>query len=500
MQKNVLEYLENIVNIKPDKVACSDEAHGLTFKTMYEQARSIGSFIADNGYEKEPVIVFMHKSPEMLSSFMGVIYSSCYHAAIDEEMPQFRIELIFKTLLPRLLICDDTTYELAKELGFEGTIVKFDDICTYKANDDKLLAIRDKQIDTDPIYMVFTSGSTGVPKGVIACHRSVIDYIENLVPVLNVTEDTVFGNQTPFYVDAYLKDFYPTLKFGASMVIIPKSNFMFPIKLVEFLNEHKVNTVCWVVSALTMISAFGTFKTIKPEYLHTIAFASEVFPIKQFNRWVEACPNARYINFYGPTETTGICTYYIVDRKFELGDAIPIGRPFNNTDILLLTDDNKLAKIGEPGEVCVRGTSLTMGYYGAWDKTNEAFTQNPLNDKYPELIYHTGDLAKLGEDGNLYFVSRKDHQIKHMGHRIELGEIETNVNMQDKINTSCCIYDNEKGKIVLYYVGDIEAKDLTNLLKEKLPRYMMPNLIRKIDTMPLTANGKIDRNTLKKEL
>src|SRR5690606_174328 len=216
----------------------------------------------------------------------------------------------------------------------------------------------------------------------------------------------------------------------------PKSLFMFPLKLVEFLNEKKINTICWVVSALTMISAFGTFEKTVPEYLHTIAFGSEVFPIKQFNLWRKYLPNARFINLYGPTECTGMSCYYEVDRDFELDEAIPIGRPFRNTDIILLNEDNKQAKQGETGEICIRGTSLTLGYYRNPEKTNEVFVQNPLNDSYPELIYRTGDLGRYNERGELIFVSRKDNQIKHMGHRIELGEIEVVANMHPMIKTA----------------------------------------------------------------
>ena len=192
-----------------------------------------------------------------------------------------------------------------------------------------------------------------------------------------------------------------------------------------------------------------------------------------------------------------MCCYYHVDREFELDEVIPIGQPFKNTDIILLTDDGKRAAEGESGEICIRGTSITLGYYNNPEKTSEVYTQNPLNDHYPELIYHTGDIGRYNERGELVFVSRKDYQIKHMGHRIELGEIEVNVNLLDSIKFSGCIYDNEKGRIILYYVGDISEKDLTLSLKDKLPRYMVPNRIIRLDEMPLTANGKIDRVTLK---
>lgn len=193
-----------------------------------------------------------------------------------------------------------------------------------------------------------------------------------------------------------------------------------------------------------------------------------------------------------------MCCYYRVEREFADDEAIPIGHPFENREILLLTGENRLAGEGEEGEICVRGTALTLGYYNDPVRTGEAFVQNPLNQAYPELIYRTGDMGRYNDRGELVFVSRKDYQIKHMGHRIELGEIEVNVNMLSGIRMSACIYDTKKGKIVLYFVGDLSEKELTATLKTKLPRYMLPNRIIRIESMPLTANGKLDRIALKR--
>ena len=497
MQNHILDYLTDIVKVKPDKLAFSNGEEGLTFREVYDQSRAVGTFLAEKGAYNQPVVVFMNKHPKEVTAFFGVITGGNYYVPIDEEMPASRIQLILDNVQSPVMICDEKTAEKAKSFDFSGEIAIYDDIAKTPEDPEVLRSIYDRAIDTDPIYIVFTSGSTGVPKGVAACHRSVLDYIEQLSETLGFNENTVFGNQTPLYFDACLKELYPTLKFGATTYLIPRALFMQPVKLVEYLNEYKINTVCWVVSALTMISAFGTFRTVKPEYLRTIAFGSEVFPIKQFRIWREALPEAAFTNLYGPTEGTGMCCFYHVDRDFELDEVIPVGRPFKNTEIILLTDDGRRAAEGESGEICIRGTSITLGYYNNPEKTSEVYTQNPLNSHYPELIYHTGDIGQYNERGELVFVSRKDYQIKHMGHRIELGEIEANVNMLDEIKFSGCIYDSEKGRIVLYYVGDISEKDLTVQLKDKLPRYMVPNRIIKLDDMPLTANGKIDRVTLK---
>jgi D-alanine--poly(phosphoribitol) ligase subunit 1 len=493
MQNNVLEYLEHTVKRVPDKIAYANDKMGMTFQEVYDQSRAIGTFLSKQGIYKQPVVVFMNKHPKAIVAFFGVAYAGNFYVPIDEEMPLFRIELILKNLSPKAIICDETSRKTVETLEYNGAVYLYDDIINTSIDEEAIRGIREVAIDTDPLYVVFTSGSTGIPKGVVACHRSVIDYIETLSDVLEFSENTVFGNQTPLYFDACLKELYPTLKFGATTYIIPKSLFMFPIKLVEFLNEHEINTVCWVVSALTMISAFKAFDKVVPKHLHTIAFGSEVFPIKQFNIWRETLPNARFINLYGPTEATGMCCYFKVERSFEEGEVLPVGRPFKNTEIILLDSNNQRPPQGELGEICVRGTSLTLGYYKAFEKTNEVFVQNPLNDAYPELIYRTGDLGKYNERGELMFVSRKDYQIKHMGHRIELGEIEVNVNMIEGVKSACCIYDKEKEKIMLYYVGDISKKEIAATLKKRLPRYMIPNYIEALENMPLTANGKIDR-------
>lgn len=499
MQNHVLDYLDEIVKKVPDKVAFADEQTSFTFQETYDISRSIGSFINKQGIYKKPVIVFMRKSPKTILTFFGVIQSGCFYVPIDEEMPIDRINLILDNCKAELLICDGDTLAAAKGLKFDGKTVEYGEICHTKVEEEALLQIREKALDVDPVYIVFTSGSTGVPKGVCACHRSVLDYVEQLSDTLGFDENTVFGNQTPLYFDACLKELFPTLKFGATTYLIPQSYFMFPMKLVEYLNEKKINTICWVVSALTMVSAFGTFDNVVPNYLKTIAFGSEVFPMKQFRRWQAALPEAKFFNLYGPTEGTGMCCYYPVERALSDEEPIPIGFPFKNTEILLLDEENKPAGKGEAGEICIRGTSVTLGYYNNREKTEESFVQNPLNTAYPEIIYRTGDIGKYNEHGELLFVSRRDYQIKHMGHRIELGEIEAGVNGLEGVKMSAAIYDKEKGKILLFYVGEDAPSEMMKKLKEKLPRYMLPNRVYPMEKLPLTPNGKIDRKRLQKE-
>ena len=495
MQKNILEYLEKTAITHKDKLAFSSGKEGLTFGEVYSRSRAIGSFLFDSGYYRVPIAIIMDKHPNTLTAFWGTVYAGCFYACIDEKMPQARILAIFEKLMPKAIICDAKSFKLATSLGIENVYL-YDDIVNHPENVSALDDIRAKQSSTDAIYVAFTSGSTGTPKGVVACHRSVIDYTEALCDALKFTDETVFANQTPLYFDAPLKEIMPTIKLGATTYFVPKMLFSFPIRLVEYLDEYKINTVCWVVSALVQISSLGALEAHTPKYLTTVCFGSELFPRKQYDLWRAALPDARFFNLYGPTEATGMSCYWAAERELSVDEPIPIGRPFDNTDIILLDENNKESN---EGEICIRGTCLTMGYYNDSEKTAAVFVQNPLNTAFGELIYRTGDIGKRNELGELVFLCRKDSQIKHMGHRIELGEIEAAALKQESVSRACCVYDDNAKRIVLYYVGAIEEKPFIMHLNTLLPRYMIPAEIIKLSAMPLTPNGKIDRKGLKEQ-
>lgn len=399
---NLLGYLEETIKTHADKTAFAGENGSMTFGSIYEQARRIGSFLAEKEVRRKPVIVYMQKSPEEITAFLGVLYAGGYYVPVDKEMPEERRKNIFRMMPDAWCICEKDTKET-------GHVLEYQRLCRAEEKPGLLTAIREQHVDTDPAYTVFTSGSTGVPKGVVANHRSVIDYIEQLSEILHISRDTVFGNQAPFYVDACLKEIYPTLKYGAKTVLIPRKKFRFPVELVNFLNEQKINTICWVTPALTMISALNTFEAVKPGYLRTIAFGSEVFQTAQFRIWAENVP-AEYINLYGPTECTGMSAYYRVSREIREDEVIPIGRAFPNTGIFLLGEKENGEYLISPeneeeqGEIIIRGTCVTMGYYADQEKSSTVFVQNPLQKHYPEMVYRTGDIGRY-QNGELVFVS-----------------------------------------------------------------------------------------------
>lgn len=501
MQRSVLDYLEESAERFPEKIVFADDKDKICYHEFQNQAKAVATALADcvKVGRNQPVVVFIERSIESLISFFGVAYSGNFYVPVDCQMPAKRIELIFQTLSPKAAIVTEGTKKVMEELPYDGKVLELQELIRTKVNQEILDKIAAQRIDTDPLYAMFTSGSTGVPKGVLVGHRSVIDLIDNFKEEFGFDETLMLGNQAPFDFDVSVKDIYSTVKNGGTMHVIPKVMFSMVASLIDYLNKNEINTVIWATSALRIIENLNVFSQKTPAYLRTVMFSGEVMPNKVLNYWRKYLPDAMYVNLYGPTEITCNCTFYKVDKPFANEDTLPIGTAFQNTDILLLDGERKNeVEFGQVGEICVRGSSLALGYYNNWEKTKEAFIQNPLNSWYPELIYCTGDLGRYVEDGNLMFISRKDYQIKHMGHRIELGEIEIAINALSFVEAACCIYDEKEEKIVLFYQAAEQCdRELLKSLGKVIPRYMFPNKMMYFERLPLNKNAKIDRAWLK---
>ncbi len=497
---NVVDYLNNCVKEKPNKIAVIEENAQITYAEWVKRSKAVGTFLGQKIFN-EPVIVFMDKGIEALISFFGVIYAGSFYTLLNPELPLARITQIKKTIQAKIVLTNEENYELAKEYFNDLEIYLVSDLQNTPIDENILLKCYQKHIDTDPLYVNFTSGSTGTPKGVVISHKSVIDFIDIFTHLFDFKETDIIANQAPFDFDVSTKDIYSSIKVGATLVIVPKKYFSNPALLLDYLCDHQITTMTWAVSALCLITTFHGLDYKVPESVQKILFSGEVMPLKHLNIWLEKLPNTRFINLYGPTEITCNCLYYEIDRKKTYQDKIPVGKPFPNERVFLLDEEeNIINKPNVVGEICVSGTAVGLGYYNNAEQTNKHFRRNPSNDKYLETIYLTGDLGYYNEEDDIVFNGRKDFQIKYLGHRIELEEIEKAMMDIPEVIRSCCIFDEEKSKLYGFYIGSIDKKDLHTKLASVLPVFMLPTKLISLEEFPLTKNGKIDRSKLKEEV
>ena len=495
MLRNILDYLEISSEKYSLKTAIREGEDTITYSELEKRARAIGSALIGYDCYKRPVGVYMEKGILALCSFFGIVSAGGFYSMLNTDLPDNRLGQIQSVLQPRLIITTEGLKEKAAQLFPECVIRTVEELQCTSIDDGALKMIRDKMIDTDPLYINFTSGSTGVPKGIVVGHRSVIDFIEYFTDIFGIESTDIVANQAPFDFDVSVKDIYSCLKTGATLLIVPKKLFSSPSELtglMDYLSDNKVTVMIWAVSALCLITTFHALDYRTPDTVRKIMFSGEVMPYKHLSRWMKRLPDTVYVNLYGPTEITCNFTYHILDNQRDYSAGVPIGKAFPNEDVFLLDENNvRITEPGTAGVIAVRGTALALGYYCLEENNKKSFVQNPLNTAYPELIYLTGDLGKYDENGDLFYSGRIDNQIKYLGHRIELEEIEKTMMLMEGVDRCFCSF--EDGKLKGYYVGTIDKAALHSKMKEVLPTFMVPGFIRKLDEMPMTKNGKIDR-------
>ncbi|WP_299534755.1 amino acid adenylation domain-containing protein [Ulvibacterium sp.] len=502
MNINIIDYFNRTTDTYPQKIAVKDMEGELSFSELKTRAQNLGHKI-NQKYEgvNAPIAIFLPKSTIAITAILGTLYSGNIYAPLDIHNPADRIHAICGQLQPACIITNSQNESKLHNLKDQFPIINLDQLNFN--NDDEAPVGYMECIDTDPAYIIHTSGSTGVPKGVVISHRSIFDYINWAIDTFDISQQEIIGNQAPLVFDNSTLDIHLMVFTGATLCLIPEQLFAFPAKLLEYINEHKVNFVFWVPSVLINVAKMRLLESIKIPSLRKLLFAGEVMPMKPLNYWIyNTDDEVLFANLYGPTEITVDCTFYIVDRKFEDDEVLPIGKACKNSDVLILNQQNKPCTINEEGELCVRGSSLALGYWKNPDKTSSVFVQNPLNTSYPEKIYRTGDVVYKNDAGEIIFVGRIDNQIKHLGYRIELGEIEHAISSSFEGIIACVLYDYDYKKIILIYESEneIPVAEFRKQLIKGLSKYMIPSQYFRLEKMPLNASGKIDRKALSNRL
>lgn len=501
MKINLIEYFEDTVLRLPNKVAVIDGERTVTFVELARKSKLLAQRIINvTGTINRPVAVFLPKSIDAICSDLAITYSGNAYMNLDIKNPAERLNNILTLIEPAAIITNAKYKSLIEPTIPENIkLIDVDEVIMQQelVNENSFLKIAASLIDTDPYCIINTSGSTGTPKGVVLNHKSFIDFMLQTFDEYKFSDEDIIGSLSPVVFDIWSYEICLLMGKGSAIVVIPDTYSAFPVKILQLMQRHEVSYIFWVPTIMVNIANMGLLDEISLPALRLVWFAGEVFPTKQFNAWYRKMPNVKFANFYGPIEITLDCVYYNIEREIADDEPIPIGKPFRNTGVLILDENNQnITEYNKEGELCVRGTSLAMGYYNNPEKTSIAFVQNPLNNSYPELIYRTGDLVFINNRGEIVFKGRKDSLIKHMGYRIELGEIEhIIINSLKLVKNGCVVYNHQKKEIALYYEAENELMPAVfrKAIGHTLPKYMIPVIFHYLPELKRNANGKIDR-------
>ena len=507
MKVSLIELFEETVKKYPQKVAVIDKDREIVFSDLHRKSLQLASALMALGIgQNRPVGVFLDKSIESVYADLGILYAGDFYMNLDIKTPAERIRNILQLVEPAAII--STTRQIKSIEGIIPSTMKvilLDEAGgTADVDSADIIGRLSTIIDTDPSCIINTSGSTGTPKGVVLNHKSFFDFIDWAIDTFHFGDDLVMGSLSPIVFDIYSFELCMLMAKASTLVVLPAHLAAFPAKILEVLEQHRVNFLFWVPTIMVNIANMDLLSAFKLESLRTVWFAGEVFPTKQFNYWHHHLSEVTFANLYGPIEITLDCTYYIINKEIPDEEPLPIGYPCRNTDILILDDEDRaVTEPGVEGELCVRGTSLAMGYYNNPEKTAAVFVQNPLNKAYPELIYRTGDIVCLNDEGLIMFKGRKDNIVKHMGYRTDLGEIEhVIINTLKLVKNGCIVYNQSDKQITLFYEAaeEIPVSEFRLQIGKVLPKYMIPTTFHHLEQLQRNANGKIDRLFYKKQV
>jgi amino acid adenylation domain-containing protein len=512
------ELLERSAARDPRHQAVSFEGRSVTYAELDRQSNLLAGALIDAGVTPgDRVGILLEKSIEAVTAIFAALKAGAVYVPLDVNAPTARLTTIVDNCRPRALFASPRLRTLPDLLAsarpidvrvlterpsFErgGNVLLW--VEAMSRSPGRPAIARD---DRDAAYILYTSGSTGQPKGVEISHRNALAFIDWACDAFALTPNDRVANHAPFHFDLSVFDIYATFKAGATLCPVPPITSRFPVELGRFIQDERISVWYSVPSALVLLLERGKLDALDLSALRAILFAGEVFATRHLHSLMERVPHARYCNLYGPTETN-VVTWHEVTSPPDAGTSLPIGKPCSGAEVFAIDDAGDLvAKPGKRGELYVRGPTVALGYFGDAERTSQGFVADPRGPASAERVYRTGDIVSLDDDGNLLFHGRADAQVKLRGYRIELGDVETALlSHADVQEAAVRLVEGEDGGRLEAYVArrpesPLAAEDLRRHCSQLLPPYMIPEAVVFMEALPRTPNGKIDRVRLSSE-
>jgi amino acid adenylation domain-containing protein len=507
----------------PDKEAIFFKDTTVSYAELEKESNKLAHGLSVIGIKRgERVGIYMNRSIASIVGVFGILKAGATYVPIDPLCPPSRLKYIVNKCEIKYLLTTQEKLTNIEQVFIANCPLESIVIMNGLDSGSRLLGstklidwqeIREtargeapcaNTLDSDVAYILFTSGSTGNPKGVMLSHLNSLTFVNSAHDFFPIKMDDRFSNICPLHFDMSVFDLFVAVKAGATVVVIPETSAIFPVKLAEIIEKNRISVWNSVPSVLSLLATYKNLDRHDLSSLRLILFAGEPFPLKYLRRLQEVIPGARLCNMYGQTEANS-STYYWVEQFLSDDKAsLPIGRSLPNFEVFSLDEDGKMVtEPGKVGELYVRGSTVALGYWGEVEKTEKSFVKNPLRPDLNEIVYKTGDLVSLDSDGNYVFIGRNDHMIKSRGYRIEIGEIETVLGNHPEIKNAVVIpipdelIGNRISVIIVPSTPDkMKKEDILQYCSQKLPKYMIPESIIFRDSLPITSSGKVDRKKL----
>lgn len=512
-------------NKYPDKEAVVSGEEKITYRDLDENTNKLASVLKENGVKRgDRVGIYLHKSIQAVISIHGVLKSGAIYVPLDPYAPPSRLDYIIKNCGIKCLLTSASKREVLTKIFSEVNPVEFVILTdNVGITGEKVLPVKtiswmdiidrkettppeNSAIETDLAYILYTSGSTGTPKGVMISHLNAMTFINWAYDAFRIISEDRLSNHAPLHFDLSIFDIFVAFKAGATLVLVPDGISLFPVTLADWIESNRISVWYSVPSVLSMLVLHGRLDRHRFQKLRAILFAGEVFPVKYLRTLMSLIPHADYYNLYGPTETNVITCYKVREIPSDQIKPIPIGKACANTEVFALKDDDTMVtRPGEVGELYARGSCVAQGYWGDPEKTRRSFSINPLRSYFQEKIYRTGDLVTLDEEDNYIYTGRIDNMIKSRGYRIELGEIESVLYSHPEVREAAVVAipdevigNRIKAFVVLQNKQSVDSSELRIFCSERIPKYMIPEMIEFRESLPKTSTGKIDKKDLVK--